>query len=195
MDIFPANQIQNLKNKLTVTTLIESIDNILNNENNINNQITNFLIGLKGNQKLYKLSFNNESQYISELFSIAVKKFRGEEKVSSLSYGLAIIFNNLYLYIKKDIEESLNYMRNYDSICPINFSKYMNLSKTNVNSEMMPKGGLNIYGYSFEFNINYFLQTLSDLIELPNLIINLSPNYKFANFSELDIAYYSKHNC
>ena len=193
MDIFPANQVQNLKNKLTVTSLIKSIDNILKNENNINSQITNYLIGLKGNQKLYKLNFNNESQYISELYSIAVKKFQGEEKVSSLSYGLAIIFNNLYLYIKKDIEESLNYLRNYDNICPIDFNKYMNLSKTNVNSEMMLKGGLNIYGYSFEFNINYFLQTLSDLIELPNLIINLSPNYKFANYSELDIAYYNQN--
>ena len=89
MDIFPANQVQNLKNKLTVTSLIKSIDNILNNENNINYKITNFLIGLKGNQKLYKISFNNESQYISELYSIAVKKFCGEEKVSFLSYGLA----------------------------------------------------------------------------------------------------------
>ena len=187
MEIFTTNQVQKLKNNLTVTSLIESIDNILKNEKNINSQITNFL---RSTKKLYKLKF--DSQYISELYSIDVQNFGGEKKVASLSYGLAIIFNNVYLYIKKEIEESLNDMRNYENICPIDFNKYMNLSKSNVNSEMMLKGGLNIYGYSFEFNINYFLQTLSDLIELPNLMIDLSSNYKSASFTELDIAYFNQ---
>ena len=186
-----ANQVQNLKNKLKARSLSKCVDDILNNRK-FNTQITYFLKGLKINQKLYKLNFNAESQYISELYSAAVKKFQGKEEVSPLSYGLAIIYNNPYLYIKKEIEESLKYIRNYDNICPIDFNKYMNLSKTNVNSDMMLKGGLNIYGYSFEFNINYFLQTLSELIELPNLIINLSSNYKFANYEELDIAYFNQ---
>ena len=191
MEIFSSNRVQNLKNKLTVTSLVKNIDMILNNEKN-NNEITYFLLGLKRNKKLYKLDFNHESQYINEIYSNARKKFQGEKEVSCLSYGLAIIYRNLYLYIKKDVEDSLNYIRNYDNICPIDFNKYMNQSKANVSSEIMLKGGLNIYGYSFEFNINYFLQTLSELIELPNLLINLSPNYKTASFAELDIAYFNQ---
>jgi hypothetical protein len=42
----------------------------------------------------------------------AAKKFQGEEEVSPLSYGLVIKSNNPYLYIKKEIEESLDYIRN-----------------------------------------------------------------------------------
>jgi len=191
MDIFPANQVQNLKNKLTVTSLDKSIDLILRTEK-IDIQITNFLNGLKRNKKLYKLNFTADSQYISDLYSTAVMKFQGEKEVSPLSYGLSIISKNIYLYMKKEIEDSLNYIRNYDNICPIDFSRYINQSKGNISSEILLKGGLNIYGYSFEFNINYFLQTLSELIELPNLMINLSPNYKYASFAELDIAYFNQ---
>jgi hypothetical protein len=70
VDILSVNQVQNLKNKLTFTSLVKSIDNILVN-------------------------------YVRD-----VKKFRGEEEVSPL-------------YIKKEIEESLDYIRNYDNICPL----------------------------------------------------------------------------
>jgi hypothetical protein len=76
VDIFSVNQVQNLKNKLTFTSLVKSIGNILVN-------------------------------YVR-----AVKKFGGEEEVSPLSYSLVIKSNNPFLYIKKEIEESLDYIRN-----------------------------------------------------------------------------------
>ena len=56
---------------------------------------------------------------------------------------------------------------------------------------MLLNGGLNLFGYSFEFNLNYFLQTLSDMVELPNLMIDLGENYYNASFKELDLAYYN----
>ena len=61
MNAFPLNQVHNLKNKLTVTSLIKNIDKILKAEK-INVEITNFLSELRRNQKLYKLNFNAESQ-------------------------------------------------------------------------------------------------------------------------------------
>ena len=60
-----------------------------------------------------------------------------------------------------------------------------------MNSEVMLKGGMNLYGYSYEFNVNYFLQTISTLIELPDLAFDLMSS-KIAFYKELDIAYYTK---
>ena len=82
----------------------------------IDTQITNFLLGLKYNKKLYKLNFNTKSKYISDFYSTAVIKFQDGEEVSPLSYSLVTISKNFYLYIEKEIEDSLNYIRNYDNI-------------------------------------------------------------------------------
>ena len=58
-------------------------------------------------------------------------------------------------------------------------------SKISINSEALLKGGKDQYEYAFEFNINFFLCTLSSLIKQPNLMINIFGNV--ATFKELDI--------
>ncbi len=191
METYSANEVQNLKNKLSVTTLINNIDSILEKEL-LDSRLENYLTGLSDKKKLNDLKFFPGSTYIKNLYSEACKKFRNKNEVSVLSYGLAIISNILYLYIKKPYEESLNYISNFDNIRPVKFNKYMNLSKSGATSETMLKAGLNIYGYSYEFNVNYFLQTLSNLIELPNLMIDLASETKFASYKELDIAYFNQ---
>ena len=186
------NSIENLKNNLLTKSLIEHIDEILEKDK-INFQIKNYLTGLKENKMLYNVTFPDNYEYISRCYTLAQNNLINNEKVSILSYGLAYLYENLYLYIKKDEDESLNYIKNYQNISPINFDDYCksNSSKNSIRTESLLNGGLNLYGYSFEFNVNYFIRTLTSLISLPNLIINIKD--KFHTFKELDIAYYNKH--
>ena len=59
--------------------------------------------------------------------------------------------------MKKELKESINIIKNYEYIEPVEFDDY---TKTNnaysINSEVMLKGGMNLYGYSYEFNVLYF---------------------------------------
>jgi len=185
------NFLENLKNNLLTKSLIEHIDEILKKDQ-IKVPIKNYLACLKENKILYNVTFPDNCEYISRYYTLAQNKLINNEKVSILSYGLAYLYENLYLYIKKEEEESLNYIKNYQNILPINFDDYCksNSSKNSIKTESLINGGLNLYGYSFEFNINYFIRTLTSLISLPNLIIKI--NDKFHTFKELDIAYYNK---
>jgi hypothetical protein len=154
---------------------------------------------MKDIKTLPKLVFDSEMKFIEEHYLAAFLRFKGNNEVSMLSFGLLKSNNCIYLYMKKDQKDSLNYMQNHVNINPVNFCKYIdddlitNTKKSPINSDIISKAGMNLNGYSFEFNINYFLQTLSSMIELPNLLFNLSISIlkKCASFHELDIAYYN----
>ena len=185
------NSMENLKNNLSTKSLIENIDEILKKDK-IKEAIKIRLTSLRDNKMLYKFKFDANCDYISKCYSLAQNKFINNEKVSILSYGLVYLYESLYLYIKKEEEESLNYIKNYQNISPIDFDEYCESdnSKNTIKTESLINGGLNLYGYSFEFNVNYFIRTLTSLISLPNLIINIEG--KYPTFKELDIAYYNK---
>ena len=191
MEAYSENQIQKLKNNLSVTSLIKNIVRLLGDKNEINNKNKNKLEKIQKDKKLYALKFAPKYENIKKLYELAMDNFKGQNEVSILSYGLSIISDNLIIYITKQIEESLKYISNEHNISPVEYKKYANLSKSNATSEMLLNGGLNLFGYSFEFNLNYFLQTLSDMVELPNLMIDLGENYYNASFKELDLAYYN----
>ena len=188
------NSIQKLKNNLFEKTLVDDIDKLLTDgENKLNSNANRFLTSLKRNGKLFSLNFNKDCGYIRKYYDLAFLEFQKDKKVAQLSYGLAYTKENVYLYIKKEAEEALKYIQNYQNINPIDINDYLksNVSKNSKQNELMLKGGLNLYGYSFEFNVNYFFKTLSDLIELPDLAIDLSSRYKEAHFKELDLAFYN----
>ena len=191
MEAYSENQVQKLKNNLSVTSLIKNIVRLLGDKNEINNKNKNKLEKIQKDKKLYALKFAPKYENIKKLYELAMDNFKGQNEVSILSYGLSIISDNLIIYITKQIEESLKYISNEHNISPVEYKKYANLSKSNATSEMLLNGGLNLFGYSFEFNLNYFLQTLSDMVELPNLMIDLGENYYNASFKELDLAYYN----
>ena len=191
MEAYSENQVQKLKNNLSVTSLIKNTVRLLGDKNEINNKNKNKLEKIQKDKKLYALKFAPKYENIKKLYELAMDNFKGQNEVSILSYGLSIISDNLIIYITKQIEESLKYISNEHNISPIEYKKYANLSKSNATSEMLLNGGLNLFGYSFEFNLNYFLQTLSDMVELPNLMIDLGENYYNASFKELDLAYYN----
>ena len=191
MEAYSENQVQKLKNNLSVTSLIKNTVRLLGDKNEINNKNKNKLEKIQKDKKLYALKFAPKYENIKKLYELAMDNFKGQNEVSILSYGLSIISDNLIIYITKQIEESLKYISNEYNISPVEYKKYANLSKSNATSEMLLNGGLNLFGYSFEFNLNYFLQTLSDMVELPNLMIDLGENYYNASFKELDLAYYN----
>ena len=191
MEAYSENQVQKLKNNLSVTFLIKNTVRLLGDKNEVNNKNKNNLEKIQKDKKLYGLNFGPKYKYIKKLYELAMDNFQGQNEVSVLSYGLSIISDNLIIYITKQIEESLKYISNEHNISPVEYKKYANLSKSNATSEMLLNGGLNLFGYSFEFNLNYFLQTLSDMVELPNLMIDLGENYYNASFKELDLAYYN----
>ena len=191
MEAYSENQIQKLKNNLSVTSLIKNIVRLLGDKNEINNKNKNKLEKIQKDKKLYALKFAPKYENIKKLYELAMDNFKGQNEVSVLSYGLSIISDHLIIYITKQIEESLKYISNEHNISPVEYKKYANLSKSNATSEMLLNGGLNLFGYSFEFNLNYFLQTLLDMVELPNLMIDLGENYYNASFKELDLAYYN----
>ena len=191
MEAYSENQVQKLKNNLSVTSLIKNTVRLLGDKNEINNKNKNKLEKIQKDKKLYALKFAPKYENIKKLYNLAMDNFKGQNEVSILSYGLSIISDNLIIYITKQIEESLKYISNEHNISPVEYKKYANLSKSNATSEMLLNGGLNLFGYSFEFNLNYFLQTLSDMVELPNLMIDLGENYYNASFKELDLAYYN----
>ena len=191
MEAYSENQVQKLKNNLSVTFLIKNTVRLLGDKNEINNKNKNKLEKIQKDKKLYALKFAPKYENIKKLYELAINNFKGQNEVSILSYGLSIISDHLIIYITKQIEESLKYISNEHNISPVEFKKYANLSKSNATSEMLLNGGLNLFGYSFEFNLNYFLQTLSDMVELPNLMIDLGENYYNASFKELDLAYYN----
>ena len=191
MEAYSENQVQKLKNNLSVTSLIKNTVRLLGDKNEINNKNKNKLEKIQKDKKLYALKFAPKYENIKKLYELAMDNFKGQNEVSILSYGLSIISDNLIIYITKQIEESLKYISNEHNISQVEYKKYANLSKSNATSEMLLNGGLNLFGYSFEFNLNYFLQTLSDMVELPNLMIDLGENYYNASFKELDLAYYN----
>ena len=192
MEAYSENQIQKLKNNLSVTSLIKNIVRLLGDKNEINNKNKNKLEKIQKDKKLYALKFAPKYENIKKLYELAMDNFKGQNEVSVSSYGLSIISDHLIIYITKQIEESLKYISsNEHNISPVEYKKYANLSKSNATSEMLLNGGLNLFGYSFEFNLNYFLHTLSDMVELPNLMIDLGENYYNASFKELDLAYYN----
>ena len=191
MEAYSDNQVQKLKNNLSVTSLIKNTVRLLGDKNEINNKNKNKLEKIQKDKKLYGLNFGPKYENIKKLYELAMDNFKGQNEVSVLSYGLSIISDHLIIYITKQIEESLKYISNEHNISPVEYKKYANLSKSNATSEMLLNGGLNLFGYSFEFNLNYFLQTLSDMVELPNLMIDLGENYYNASFKELDLAYYN----
>ncbi len=191
MEAYSENQVQKLKNNLSVTSLIKNTVRLLGDKNEINNKNKNKLEKIQKDKKLYALKFAPKYENIKKLYELAMDNFKGQNEVSVLSYGLSIISDHLIIYITKQIEESLKYISNEHNISPVEYKKYANLSKSNATSEMLLNGGLNLFGYSFEFNLNYFLQTLSDMVELPNLMIDLGENYYNASFKELDLAYYN----
>ena len=191
MEEYSENQVQKLKNNLLVTSLIKNTNKLLDAKNELNNKNKNNPERIQKDKKLYGLNFGPKYKYIKKLYELAMDNFQGQNEVSVLSYGLSIISDNLIIYITKQIEESLKYISNEHNISPVEYKKYANLSKSNATSEMLLNGGLNLFGYSFEFNLNYFLQTLSDMVELPNLMIDLGENYYNASFKELDLAYYN----
>ena len=191
MEAYSENQFQKLKNNLSVTSLIKNTVRLLGDKNEINNKNKNKLEKIQKDKKLYALKFAPKYENIKKLYELAMDNFKGQNEVSVSSYGLSIISDHLIIYITKQIEESLKYISNEHNISPVEYKKYANLSKSNATSEMLLNGGLNLFGYSFEFNLNYFLQTLSDMVELPNLMIDLGENYYNASFKELDLAYYN----
>ena len=197
-NIISLNEIQDLKNKLNVHTFLESIDSLIRKEKK-NSTIYNTLEEMRNIKTLPKLKFDSEMEFIKEHYSTAFHRFKGNNKVSMLSFGLSKSNNCIYLYMKKEQKDLLNYMKNLVNINPVNFGKYIdddlttNTKKSPINSDIISKAGMNLNGYSFEFNFNYFLQTLSSMIELPNLLFNLSIGSKYASFNELDIAYYNSN--
>ena len=186
------NLIQKLKNNLSEKTLLEDIDRLIKSKN-LNYNASCFLTNLKNKGELNNLDFSKDFDYIRNYYIIASNEFKGDNKVAKLSYGLEYAEGDIFIYMKKDPEETLKYLKDYQNINPIDFNKYMKSHNSNnsINSELILKGGMNLYGYSFEFNVNYFIQTLSDLIELPDLAINLSDYFRHPNFKEVDISYYN----
>ena len=188
------NSIQKLKNNLSEKTLIEDIDKLLKDgKDKLNSNELLFLASLKRDGKLILLNFKKDYDYISKYYALSFYEFQKDKKVAKFSYGLAYIQETVYLYIKKEAEEALKYIQNYQNISPIDINDYLksNVSKNSNQNELMLKGGLNIYGYSFEFNVNYFFKTLSELIDVPDLVIDLLSNYKDAYFKEIDLAFYN----
>ena len=193
METESQNAIQDLKNKLLVRSLLENVEDLLKKEKKMKISIKNFLNGIINTKKLYKISFGDNYDYIKKYYISAVKIFEEQKEVSQLSYGIVYLYEKAFLYIKKGDEESLNFLTNFQSITPINFDNYIYKKGEHhsINTNLLLNAGQNINGYSFEFNVNFFFSTLSNLIEIPDLIINIQED-KIPFFKELDIAYYNK---
>ena len=116
------NRIQNLRNDLLTRSFMENLDEILQNEKMAHNVYT-FFTGLKQNKALYKLKWHENFEYIQKYYTTARKKYQGDNKLSKLSYGLINLYESAYFYIRKDDEESLNYLKNYNDIIPIDLGK------------------------------------------------------------------------
>ena len=117
-------------------------------------------------------------------------------KVSKINFGLTKIKDSIYLYVLKENSLSLNFIKNYKNVKPIDFETYCNAeNKTNssFSNSTYNDAGMNVNGYTFEFNINFFLRSLKSFLELPNLLFDLNKQYNYKDFyHEVDIAYYTK---
>ena len=109
MEAYSENQVQKLKNNLSVTSLIKNTIKLLDSKNEINNKNKNNLEKIQKDNKLYALNFIPKYEYIKKLYELAMDNFKGQNVVSILSYGLSIISDNLIIYITKQIEESLKF--------------------------------------------------------------------------------------
>jgi enoyl-[acyl-carrier-protein] reductase (NADH) len=107
MEAYSENQVQKLKNNLSVTFLIKNTVRLLGDKNEINNKNKNKLEKIQKDKKLYALKFAPKYENIKKLYELAMDNFKGQNEVSVSSYGLSIISDNLIIYITKQIEESL----------------------------------------------------------------------------------------
>ena len=75
--------------------------------------LNRFFFHLKNNKRLDKIELRTKSKFVKQHYELAFEEFQGEKKVSPFSYGLSTIYNGVYLYIRKQNEESLNYIKNF----------------------------------------------------------------------------------
>ena len=127
MEAYSENQVQKLKNNLSVTSLIKNTVRLLSDKNEINNKNKNKLEKIQKDKKLYALKFAPKYENIKNLYELAMDNFKGQNEVSVSSYGLSIISDHLIIYITKQIEESLKYISNEHNISPVEYKKYANL--------------------------------------------------------------------
>ena len=190
------NEIYKLINDLSYTTFNECINHLKNQEKN---KATLKLLNKLSKQRQLDSSLvpDTTNDYIYQQYLNAYKKFKDDFKVPLLSFGIKKIIYDIYLYVKKEHDLSLNYINNYKNITPITYDQYTenkNNSGKNSISELYGDAGMNLNGYTFEFNVNFFLGSLKEFLELPNLIFDLSKNYCQTKFyHELDISYYAKN--
>lgn len=201
------NQIEKLKDNLMLTTFNDSVE-ALKIRVKKNNENKKLLKKLKKKQHLDKSLVHEESEdYIYQQYLNACNHFKRDLKVSIISYGLTIIDETIYLYLTKENDLSLKYIKNYRNITPIEFNEYIeDLSSKEDSSDKNKKpvsnrisitekfgeAGLTVNGYSLEFNINYFLKAIGKLVKLPNLLFDLNKNYKYKGFyHEMDISYFN----
>jgi len=185
------NEIQNIINNLSETSFRKCLKELQLKEKNPFNLalLKNLLIKGELDKSLVP---KDSDDYIFQQYLKAQKQFKHDLKLPKMKFGFAKIEYIIYLYITKENSLSLKYIKNYKNITPIDYEKYCesdNVSNKNnsLNSEMYGDG------YTFEFNINFFLNSLRYFIELPNLIFDISKNYHNKEFyHELDFAYYSK---
>ena len=190
------NEIYKLINDLSYTTFNECINHLKNQEKN---KATLKLLNNLSKQRQLDSSLvpDTTNDYIYQQYLNAYKKFKDDFKVPLLSFGIKKIIYDIYLYVKKEHDLSLNYINNYKNITPITYDQYTENKKNsgkNSISELYGDAGMNLNGYTFEFNVNFFLGSLKEFLELPNLIFDLSKNYCQTKFyHELDISYYAKN--
>ena len=103
------NLIQKLKNNLSEKTLLEDIDRLIKSKN-LNYNASCFLTNLKNKGELNNLDFSKDFDYIRNYYIIASNEFKGDNKVAKLSYGLEYAEGDIFIYMKKDPEETLKYL-------------------------------------------------------------------------------------
>ena len=118
-----SNSMQNVINNLLERNLLDNINELLKTVNAQSNR--RFLEKMINEGHLPRGSFDSEYDLIENYYKNAKNNFTKDKKASPLSYGISIITGNVYLYMTKEFESSLNYINRFENIEPIPFDKYM----------------------------------------------------------------------
>ena len=178
-------------------SLKEILDSI--NTKNLNEDSELILKMFKINNKIYSKTIESllyNKDILIEYYKNSVAKLESQKSINIIEIGISTYKKNLILYFIKDEIVEYNYLTNVKNFKEIDYKEYQEENEKSDKESHSSKNisGIKARAFSLENLIYFYIKKIDSLIELPNLIINISyiPN-KLNNFlyREFDGVFYN----
>ena len=180
-------------------SLKEILDSI--NTKNLNEDSELILKMFKINNKIYSKTIESllyNKDILIEYYKNSVAKLESQKSINIIEIGISTYKKNLILYFIKDEIVEYNYLTDVKNFKEIDYKEYQEENEKSDKESHSSKNisGIKARAFSLENLIYFYIKKIDSLIELPNLIINISYNPYKNNFlyREFDGVFYNNSN-